>query len=1585
MLGALIPLLAWPILCASAGKPPVNVELRTSWQATPILLESLESVAIEEPSSFFHLLDGVTDPSVFPLSKDKSTPKHAHKHVFDIALAMDHLAAPGAYVAAEMHVALHSASPKLEAFYQYYNDHHAARKRAFGKRGEECESWVDWYGSIVCDAKTLARLVEMETLDPAEGDTKATCSTAPPAPKLLPFDHVLSDPARLLDLPPKTAVLYGTLDSPNFRELHSYLYAAARAPSPHLTYVFRPIPPPPSASSERTYLSGYGVALDLKKMDYLAVDDRLQSGSGGSHEEDSGTAVQDDEEVDPIVTLLQQYPIDESVDVALPLTEEELHEIDFQAAQLIYDAEDKHKLRTLKHLAQNFPRYAGALARRVAVFPALLAELAENQPRARGGVTMAWLNGVALDERDMTPSALLRLVRRERGVMAGLMGGRLGMSSKEGIEVLTHRAVARAQSEGGGPMDGLFDASDRAEGGGVVGYFNDFEKDERYDRWGRNLKIILRQMYPGQFPTLKLNLFNVVLAVDLSQLSSVDFIATTVQMLISRGLPFRWGVAPIVETEDGSRMARLFYFLMENFGGDETLAFFLNISQRDEPMESLKPTVDWALVRSAFKSLLERKAEDLAEDLGLETDLDKILEGTAGDLEKQRAYALRLGTSLASAPQGHAFFNGKHFDLDDDFLRYLQTESAEHLQHVQLKVYKGELTDEEHADGMATYFYDLPTTAKRRNAYVHPSAKAGAGDLRIFGLPDLIEANGLKSSPGAFVYPAESQQVPLTTYVVADFDSEEGAKFLKEALASVTPDSLSRLSFIHNLASSSTRGKSDALESPSRSIAQLIVSDTLSKVAPERLLEALQPKELEESTGEGKQAPFSLSLDELADAEGRVLTAVEHEQYLNACRLVLRQLELKPGEHAVIVNGRVVGPIKPGEFVAGDFETLAAYEHHRRVQPVVDALLEVHGASAEATREDFAELVSVASSIVSSIQQPDPSEAGLFNAPQRPRLRNYQRLSSTYTGFSIGDNSTAIYHFGLLLDPLSEVAQKYTALFEWLQEMPGVYIEFHINPTRFEELPLKRFYRYNIAPRLTFDDNGNEIHATTQFTQLPVEPIYTLAMDAPQSWLIRPKEALYDLDNIQLSKLSGKDRVSGLKAIFDLDYLVVEGHARESVSSAPPRGLQMQLVTSDSTPIADTLVMANLGYLQFKTKPGVYKLEIRPGRGREIFEMESVGNEGWNSPTVGEAGDEVTVTSFEGVTLYPRLATLPGKEGEDVLLATGAHAEEASVVENLMAKVTSLFGSKHKGETAVVPVGDGQAEINIFTVASGHLYERFASIMILSVLRHTKSSVKFWFIENFLSPDFLEFLPHFASEYGFQYELITYKWPSWLRAQTEKQRIIWAYKILFLDVLFPMDLKKVIFVDADQIVRTDLKELVELDLHGAPYGYTPMGDDNPDTEGFRFWKTGYWKDFLRGLPYHISALYVIDLVRFREIAAGDMLRGHYQQLSADPNSLANLDQDLPNNLQREVPIFSLPEDWLWCETWCSKDRLHRAKTIDLCQNPLTKEPKLDRARQIPEWEVYDGEIAAFARRLQSNQTSGSEDESAANPVKHVEL
>ena len=54
-------------------------------------------------------------------------------------------------------------------------------------------------------------------------------------------------------------------------------------------------------------------------------------------------------------------------------------------------------------------------------------------------------------------------------------------------------------------------------------------------------------------------------------------------------------------------------------------------------------------------------------------------------------------------------------------------------------------------------------------------------------------------------------------------------------------------------------------------------------------------------------------------------------------------------------------------------------------------------------------------------------------------------------------------------------------------------------------------------------------------------------------------------------------------------------------------------------------------------------------------------------------------------------------------------------------------------------------------------------------------------------------------------------------------------------------------------------------------------------------------------PKTHSALYVVDLEKLRKTAAGDQLRVIYDNLSRDPNSLANLDQDLPNYAQHQVP------------------------------------------------------------------------------------
>lgn len=69
-----------------------------------------------------------------------------------------------------------------------------------------------------------------------------------------------------------------------------------------------------------------------------------------------------------------------------------------------------------------------------------------------------------------------------------------------------------------------------------------------------------------------------------------------------------------------------------------------------------------------------------------------------------------------------------------------------------------------------------------------------------------------------------------------------------------------------------------------------------------------------------------------------------------------------------------------------------------------------------------------------------------------------------------------------------------------------------------------------------------------------------------------------------------------------------------------------------------------------------------------------------------------------------------------------------------------------------------------------------------------------------------------AEEYGFSYELVQYQWPRWLQRQRDRQRTIWGYKILFLDVLFPLHVKKIIFVDADQVIKKDIVKVTNINI-----------------------------------------------------------------------------------------------------------------------------------------------------------------------------
>ena len=522
-------------------------------------------------------------------------------------------------------------------------------------------------------------------------------------------------------------------------------------------------------------------------------------------------------------------------------------------------------------------------------------------------------------------------------------------------------------------------------------------------------------------------------------------------------------------------------------------------------------------------------------------------------------------------------------------------------------------------------------------------------------------------------------------------------------------------------------------------------------------------------------------------------------------------------------------------------------------------------------------------------------------------------------------------------------------------------------------LPLTSYYRFVADAVDDLDFNGQDTPKAT-FEGLPANQILTVRMDVPEPWDIQQSSVVQDTDNLRCDNLScGDDAYSlsgeGVTAIdlssqltkveYSLNSLLFFGQCYDTSDQTSPNGLQLTLSntsqnnkgqrgynveilpdgsisgltnqdsTAESVPHAETLVMKTVGYWQLRSDPGVWQLAIaKDTKGAEIYEIVK-GRIQNNQIQVNKEEDASSTKTLIMKDFVNRM--------EVILLRRKTGFENAELL-------VAPDVNKNNGNDDTV---------HVFSLATGHLYERFLKIMILSVTKRTSTKVKFWLFENFLSPSFKASAFAMAEEIGCEIEFVTYKWPEWLRGQSEKQRITWGYKILFLDVLFPLDLKKVIYVDADQVVRGDLKELWDMDLEGAPYGYTPMCESREETKGYQFWREGFWPAHLRGKPYHISALYVVDLQRFRHELVGDQLRAVYQQLTADPNNLSNLDQDLPNYTQHQIKIFSLPQDWLWCESWCSEETKVSAKTIDLCNNPQHKEPKVSMAKRIISGDLFD--------------------------------
>ncbi|KAH8661541.1 UDP-glucose:glycoprotein glucosyltransferase-domain-containing protein [Tricladium varicosporioides] len=1459
--GALLASTYLHSLCASAS-PSINVGLKASFNSAPYLLELLETAADENATSYFPLLDRIADGYFLKASTDKELYEQFIQTLKDDG----HMEDPETLASYKFALSMRSSAPRIEAHYQYY--HTAAEPSLKAEQDTACPTWVLFNGKQYCSP----------TLDIPHGDVIGDLQM-----QELQFDRVLGN------LSAPASILYADILSPTFGQFHKTLTKTAREGKTSYRIRHKKAA---SHNSKPLIVPGYGVELALKRTDYIVIDDR-------EDEENKSAKEASEKEV--------KFEDEELADLK-PLSSSELSGLGLKAASFIMQSENPFD--TLVKLSQDFPKYSSAVASHNAS-KEFVAEHDYNRAQlVPGGYNIWWTNGLQMIERQIEALSLLDLLRKERKLVKGVRD--LGLTGKEAIRLLSHDDIATVQAEN---EPQRFDWRDDIEGGGVIMYMNDIQKDKRYEDWPESLQAMLQRTYPGQLPTVRRDCFYLVLPVDFTDSEDVLLITETLRSFVKRKLSIRIGLVPITKGPHSSpeslEQARVLYYLLDTYGISAAIDY-LEKSYALKKISAPSP--------AAFDVTVEKRKPN-----GEKTPraIDELLksEDYRDRIEASKKWLSRLSADSKIPP---LFVDGVALPRDENWLQVMSQRVTADLQTIQNGIFQETFT---HDSWLPDFF--LFQAAKRRNSLIIPEDEK---TLKLFDVNKLIgDSYGvLQALPRI-----EADFISLKSewahmILIADLESESGAKLLASAAVFSEANPAVELVILHS-PSSGAIGSGLSYD--------LFVNK---QANPTKNLDVNDLVAL-------------LSKDGPIVKEGSPWE--EAKQFWASASTLIKPLPILPGQTAILMNGRLVGPIpSTSEIDQDDLEQLLAYERTKRILPAYSAM------NSLGLADNIADPLALAkvSSIVAISTRSDTPE-GIFEQASSLRMGKFDIWNSSHTTIEVGDISTANIQMVVLLDPASEQGQRWVPILKAMSELDGVYLKLFLNPKeRIQELPVKRFYRYVIDSQPRFDSLGSLETVGASFNGVPQEALLTVGMDIPPAWLVAPKISLHDLDNIKLSSIK-----TNVDALYELEHILIEGHSRETPGGAAPRGAQLVLGTERDPHFADTIIMANLGYFQFKANPGFYKIDLQEGRSSEIFHIDSVGSQGW-SPVPGDESTEVVLMSFQGATLYPRLSRKSGMEKEDVL-----EAKSDGKMDFVSRGLNFAQGILGKGKPIVQK--DEQAEINIFSVASGHLYERMLNIMMVSVMKHTKHTVKFWFIEQFLSPSFKDFIPYLAAEYGFQYEMVTFKWPHWLRAQTEKQREIWGYKILFLDVLFPLSLDKVIFVDADQIVRTDMIELVNHDLKGAPYGFTPMCDSRTEMEGFRFWKQGYWEKFLRGLPYHISALYVVDLHRFRQIAAGDRLRQQYHQLSADPNSLSNLDQDLPNHMQTILPIHSLPQEWLWCETWCSDESLKDAKTIDLCNNPMTKEPKLDRARrQVPEWTVYDDEIMAVDRKRKGVKNGAGE-------------
>ncbi|MBA0717017.1 hypothetical protein Golax_004863 [Gossypium laxum] len=1251
-------------LVGAQNRRPKNVQVavRAKWSGTPVLLEAGELLSKESKNLFWEFID---DWLLHVAKTDGDSPS-AKDCVKKILKHGSFLLSEPLAPLFEYSLSLRSASPRLVLYRQlaeeslssfpllddsYSNNERGldANETAHIKKfdpllvgvnpkspGGKC-CWVDTGGALFFDVADL--LLWLQRPNELSGD-------ASQQPETYDFDHIHFDS----NIMSPVAILYGALGTDCFRGFHVTLTQAAKEGK--VNYVVRPVLPSGCEAEvglcgavgarDSLNLGGYGVELALKNMEYKAMDDSaIKKGvtledprTEDLNQEVRGFIFSKILERKPDLTseimAFRDYLLSSTISDTLDVWE--LKDLGYQTAQRIVQASDP--LQSMQEINQNFPSVVSSLSR-MKLNDSIKDEIIANQKMIPPGKSLMALNGALINIEDIDLYLLIDLVHQE-----------LSLADQFSKLKIPHSTVRKVLLTETPPELNMFRVDFRSA---HVHYLNNLEKDAMYRRWRNNINEILVPVFPGQPHYIRKNLYHAVYVLDPA--TSIDIITS----FYENTFPMRFGV--ILYSEQFIKKiemsgGELHSSALEHDSEIENDKSSLVNRLRTESAESTDEAVEMHHIEGAFVETELSKAKSSPQEILLKLKKEQTFKEMSQE-SSLSVFKLGVGTL-----QCCLLMNGLVFDSSEEALINAMSDE---LPRIQEQVYYGHINSRTDVldkflseNGISRYNPQILADGKVKRRFVSLASSILGGDSV------LNEINYLHS-------PETVDDVKAVTHLlVVDVTSKKGIKLLREG--------------IHYLIGGTKGARVGVLFSASQiaDLPSLLLTKTFEITAAsyshkkkvldflDQLCSFYEHKYiLRSTTAAESNQEFVDKVYELAEAN-ELFSKPYKSSLPEASDLKLRERLNK------------VTPLGASVFLSDDLHLLESIEFKYRIKHIVEIIEEVNWQDVDPDMLTSKYISDVIMFVSSSMATRDRSTESA----------RFEILNTEYSAVVVNNENSSI-HIDAVVDPLSPPGQKLSSLLRVLAKYAHPSMRIVLNPLgshnvenivsitlfgvigleifslsddvtavcrdgRFKwkhssslgDLPLKNYYRYVVPTMDDFSSTDYTVNGPKAFfANMPLSKTLTMNLDVPEPWLVEPVIAIHDLDNIFLENL-GDTRT--LQAVFELEALVLTGHCAEK-DHGPPRGLQLILGTENTPHLVDTIVMANLGYWQMKVHPGVWHLQLAPGRSSELYFFRDGVDDGSQEKSLSK---RIAINDLRGNVVHLEVVKKKGKEHEKLLISS---------------------------------------------------------------------------------------------------------------------------------------------------------------------------------------------------------------------------------------------------------------------------------------------------------------------------------------------